>query len=97
MVTRLPLSSNTTTQHFSQPLMFRDTKSQSIFASSDTEFCTAVKSFDLRPFNVFAWSIDVWVVFLKVQGCPCLPGSSKNPCGFRQMKVVWTFKAFKLK
>lgn len=46
---------------------------------------------------MFTCSIDLWVVvFLKVQGCPCLNASSKNPCGFRQMKVVWTVKAFKI-
>lgn len=32
----------------------------------------------------------------KLQGRPCLTGHSKNYCGFRQMKVVWTFKAFKI-
>lgn len=45
---------------------------------------------------MFECSINLWLFKKEVQGCPCLTGSSKNPCGFRQMKVVWTFKAFKI-
>lgn len=46
---------------------------------------------------MFACSINLWLFFFfKLQGRPCLTGSSKNPCGLRQMKVVWTFKAFKI-